>query len=367
MSENFALFLNYLFCDSPYRIKKIISQYNNLDTFSAHLDTYLANQNMGTKKSQEIKKRFAAFNLEEYKTKLTKLGLKYILADSPKYPAQLRQISHHPIVLFYKGNIDLLSQEIISIVGSRIHSRYGAEATRKLVQNLKPYFIIASGGAKGIDTIAHTTALEHDIPTISVWGTGLDIPYPYENKALFTQIEKKGLLISEYPPGIEPLSYRFPQRNRIISGIAKGVLVCEAGEKSGSLITAYYALEQNREVFVVPGSIFSPYSKGTNKLIQQGGKLISNVSELVSEFQYLFKIPKNNKPKTQHPPEEYAKIQNLPKEERQIYELLSLEPINIDTIIPKLTIPIHKILASLTILELKGLIEQIPGKNFKTT
>ena len=199
-----------------------------------------------------------------------------------KYPDLLKQINNRPKKLYVLGNIDLLKRNCIAIVGCRMCSSYGKIIARKLAFNLaKKSIIIVSGLAKGIDTYAHLGALEANGKTIAVLANGLDTIYPEENINLARKIiEKDGALISEYPIGIKPSPDKFPKRNRIISGICKGTIVVEAKERSGSFITAMQTLEQNRNLYAVPGSIFSDNSKGTNKLIKLGAEPIINVDNI---------------------------------------------------------------------------------------
>ena len=364
MNEDFLLTLNYLFCDNPAKISNILKRHQNMNAFlNEGIDNYLFKQAFYSRKVDEIKERLAKFDLAKYKARLTTLGIKYLSIFSKEYPENLRQIPNPPVLFFYKGNINLLSTDIMGVVGTRNNSVYGEKVTQKFVRELTPYFTIASGGALGIDTIAHQETLGQNGMTIAVFGCGFDVDYPKINQTLFKEIEEKGLLISEYPLGAEPLYYRFPQRNRIISGLAKGVLVVEAGEKSGALITANFALEQNREVFVVPGSVFSNISIGTNKLIQQGAKLVLEIDDILSEFQYLFSKPKKEiRPTVIKPTHQ----EQLSQEEKQIYDLLNVIPISCDDLVSKLNLPVNKVLSSLTVLELKGLVEEVGGKKFRS-
>ena len=203
------------------------------------------------------------------------------------YARRLKEIYLPPIVLFYKGELSLLNERLVALVGSREHSNYAKQCTKTIVQDLVQKKIgIISGLAKGVDSLAHLECLKDDGKTIAVIGSGLDVVYPPENANLYKEIGEKGLIISEYPLGSRPLKFHFPYRNRIIAGLSHGVCVIEAKEKSGSLITANIALSENREVFAIPGSIFSSHSKGTNQLIEAGACLVSSAETIDNNLHY---------------------------------------------------------------------------------
>jgi len=236
--------------------------------------------------------------IKEYE-KLTKYNIRLILKTDKDYPKLLAQISHPPLGIYIKGDISILKEKKnipLAIVGSRDMTTYGKQVCEKLIKELAPFkFVIISGLAYGIDTISHKQALESNLKTIAVLGSGLEHIYPEINKPLAKKIiEKGGCLISEYPIYSGPKATHFPQRNRTISGLSKGVLVIEAQERSGSLITAKLALDQNRDVFAVPNNIFEKTGTGTNKLIQSGAKLILNSNDILEEFN-LFKKEKTKK------------------------------------------------------------------------
>ncbi|KRL90839.1 DNA-processing protein DprA [Lactobacillus kalixensis] len=192
-----------------------------------------------------------------------------------EYPEQLRQIYQPPLILFARGNLDLLKKEIVTIVGSRMATDYSYQVINRLMPNLvKQDLVIASGLAKGVDSLAHEAALRNNGKTIAVVGNGLNHYYPLQNHNLQDEIVQKGLILSEYLPDTPPRPFRFPQRNRILSGLSRSVIVTEAKEKSGSLITANLALQENRDVYAVPGPITSTLSEGPNKLIEAGANPI---------------------------------------------------------------------------------------------
>lgn len=205
------------------------------------------------------------------------------------YPDNLKQSYNFPVVLYTKGygSLSNLAANRLAVVGPRQATAYGKAVVEFFIKQLalkEPELQIISGGAKGIDTQAHKSALQNGLTTIAVFGCGLDQNYPPENKRLFSEIQETGLIVSEYPPGTKPSQYTFPARNRIISGLSQGVILAEAPEKSGALITAELALENGREVYCVPGSIFSSNSRGVHNLIKQGAKLITNIEDILEDF-----------------------------------------------------------------------------------
>ena len=203
------------------------------------------------------------------------------------YPQRLKEIYLPPIVLFYRGNLSLVNQRAVAIVGSRDHSKYAKDCIHELIPTIvNDGIVVVSGLARGVDTLAHEETLKTSGNTIAVIGSGLDVVYPPENANLYDLIAKRGLILSEYPLQSRPLKFHFPYRNRIIAGLSHGVCVIEAKEKSGSLITANLALSENREVFAVPGSIFSTHSKGTNSLIEAGACLVSSGETISKNLKY---------------------------------------------------------------------------------
>ena len=202
------------------------------------------------------------------------------------YPWDLSEIYNPPALLFYQGNIDLLELPKVAVVGSRDSSKLGNQSVQKIIKELNNELIIVSGLARGIDTAAHMAALQNGGRTIAVIGTGLDVFYPKANKKLQSYIGKNHLVLSEYGPGEQPLKFHFPERNRIIAGLSRGVIVAEAKMRSGSLITCERAMEEGRDVFAIPGSILDGKSDGCHHLIQEGAKCIMSGSDVLSEFDF---------------------------------------------------------------------------------
>ena len=202
------------------------------------------------------------------------------------YPWDLSEIYNPPALLFYQGNIDLLELPKVAVVGSRDSSKLGNQSVQKIIKELNNELIIVSGLARGIDTAAHMATLQNGGRTIAVIGTGLDVFYPKANKKLQSYIGKNHLVLSEYGPGEQPLKFHFPERNRIIAGLCRGVIVAEAKMRSGSLITCERAMEEGRDVFAIPGSILDGKSDGCHHLIQEGAKCIMSGSDVLSEFDF---------------------------------------------------------------------------------
>ncbi len=295
-----------------------------------------------------------------------RLGVSIVTSDSPLYPPLLLNIYDFPPVLYVKGT---LSQRDVplAVVGSRMASTYGRFTTERLCRELALSGVtVVSGMARGIDSAAHTGALAGKGRTIAVLGSGLDVVYPPENRGLFERIAESGAVITEFPFSAEPLAANFPARNRIISGISLGVVVVEAGEKSGSLITARVALEQGREVFAVPGSIDSPGTKGTHRLIREGAKLVESTQDILDEILPQIDLPQiQDKPAVDAASEKGAmSFGELEDVEQTILKALGTKPIHIDTLAADTGYQIQNLLGILMSLELKGRVTQLPGKTF---
>ncbi|ADL07845.1 DNA-processing protein DprA [Thermosediminibacter oceani] len=296
----------------------------------------------------EYKKRVNPY--EEIK-RAAKLGAKFLTLDDERYPQLLKEIYDPPPVLYVLGEVAVLNLEAVAIVGTRKPTPYGRKIAEQMARELASLEInVVSGMARGIDSIAHKGALEAGGTTTAVLGCGIDIVYPPENYNLMAEIIKAGCVISSFPMGFRPLPSNFPARNRIISGLSKGTLVVEAAEKSGSLITADFALDHGREVFAVPGSIFSPYSRGTHKLIKQGAKLVENVDDILEEL---------NLRKSAGVDMEKGSVISL--EEMEVLNLIDYHPTNVEVVVQKTGKAPQEINAIITRLQLKDLIASLPG------
>lgn len=297
------------------------------------------------------------FKLNEYLEKLNRARVKVIGYTEKEYPDSLKKLDAPPIVLYCKGNIKLLdSKSNVGVVGARKITSYGKEVTEKIVSELVSSGItIVSGLALGVDAQSHKVALENNGSTIAVLGCGVDCCNPSENQDLYEKIlDGKGLVISEYPLGMPPSKGSFPARNRIIAGLSLGVLITEAAEDSGSLITAEEAKKLGRPVFAVPGSINSQMSKGAIKLLKQGGKLVTTASDILEHLQIK---SQNAKLKISS-----QKLKELNREERKIIKILENEPLPLDLISKKTKIPIHKLLGIVSTLEMRGILSSSSGE-----
>lgn len=269
------------------------------------------------------------------------------------YPISLLQYEDAPFGIFYKGNISMINEKKnISIVGSRKCTRYGIDVTNSMVEQLSPYEInIVSGMAKGIDSVAHRAAIKNNINTIAVLGSGIDVIYPKENYRLYHEIlENSGCIISEFPLGTPPLSRNFPMRNRIISGMCELLVVTEGGEKSGTLITVGAALEQGKNIIVVPGSIFSSESKGTNKLIKDGAYVYTDIEDVLNLLN-ISRVSIDNK--------NITTVKS--KLEERIYQVIDDNPIHIDKIIKLVDVDINRLYKLLFELQVKEEILCLSG------
>ncbi|MCK4591461.1 MAG: DNA-processing protein DprA [Candidatus Latescibacteria bacterium] len=279
--------------------------------------------------------------------------------QDPEYPELLRQIHDPPSFLFVKGDLECLKSESVAIVGTRGPTIYGKITAEKIAREVAARGItVVSGMARGIDSVAHRAALARGGKTVAVLGCGLDVVYPPENLKLQTKIAQTGALISEFPMGTSPDAPNFPRRNRIISGLSLGVVVVEAGERSGAILTAKYALDQNREVFAVPGNVNAAKSRGTNALIKRGAKLVQTIEDIVEELWPM--APTLFKP----PPIAPSALPELSAEERTVLESLSSKPKHIDKISADTGMTTGKALSILLSLELSELVKQLAGKMF---
>ncbi|MDP2903618.1 MAG: DNA-processing protein DprA [Methylovulum sp.] len=272
----------------------------------------------------------------------------------PHYPAQLKEIADPPPLLFVRGNPGLLSLPQIAIVGSRNPSSSGKETAFSFAKTLSRCgFAITSGLALGIDAASHEGALHANGYTIAVAGTGLDRIYPARHKELAIEIVKTGAMVSEFPPGTAAKANHFPRRNRIISGLCQGLLVVEAAKQSGSLITARMALEQNREVFAIPGSIHNPLARGCNALIREGAKLVETTKDILEELhQYIQQDEKYSLPTSQS---------KLDLEQQTLLNLVMFSPTSIDNLVENTGFSVEVISSTLLILELQGYLEATAG------
>lgn len=352
--KKFLNAFNLLYNFGPKRLARIESFFNSFqEAWYENNPAVFKKAGITAKKSlNELSKR-EEINPEKEVRKLEKEEIRVITKSDPSYPKRLGQISDSPFLLYLKGNPKALSGFNIAVVGTRSFTPYGKEVTPYLTRKLVYQGItVVSGLAKGIDTFAHRACLEAGGRTVAVLPTGLDRIYPRANKSLAQKIiENKGAVVSENPLGTEPQPFLFPIRNRIISGLSRGVLVVEAGQKSGALITADSALDQNREVFSVPGDIFSSSSKGANKLIKQGAKPVTCLDDIIEEFN-LEKVKKGKR---------QTKIIPETTDEKKILKVLNSGSTHIDVIIEKTGLGSEEVASVLTALTIKDKIKEMGG------
>ncbi len=302
-----------------------------------------------------IQRSRVRIDLDAQMAKLAELHITPLVYLDPAYPELLGQIYDYPPVLYVRGDLLPEDKTSVAVVGTRKATAYGREATDYLVKGLSRNRVtVISGLARGIDTAAHKAALDAGGRTIAVLACGLDMVYPAENLGLAKEIMQHGALVSEHPPGAKPEASHFPRRNRIMSGLSLGVLVIEAGQDSGAHITARFALEQDRELFAVPGSIFSPGSKGPNRWIQEGAKLVFQPEDILEELNVAM-IGQQI---------ELKSILPASSLERRLLNHLSREPTHIDVVVRLSGLPITEVSSTLAMMELKGMVRQVGAMNY---
>ena len=314
-------------------------------------------EGLGEKVAEELRKGPPEKAVEKELSLLRGVGGEIITLKDEGYPKRLRDIYDPPALLYVRGELKGEDELAVAVVGSRKTSPYGRWITEKVSQELARHGVtIVSGMARGIDSLAHWGAISGGGRTVAVLGCGIDVVYPSENRNLFTKIIDHGAILSEFPMGSPPEGGHFPKRNRIISGLSVGVVVVEAGERSGSLITAGYALEQGRDVFAVPGNVGAKGSRGTNQLIKEGAKMVESSEDILEEI--LPQWRREERQEVESPGDEFS------EEEKILYQLLGETPLHIDVIIRESRLEPGRVSSLLLNLELKGLIAQWPGKSF---
>jgi DNA processing protein len=332
---------------------KLLTEFGSLENIRDFITMHKSSTVLDNKLTDKLIKAYDLQKLYRIMEKLEKEQIGFTTIKEEQYPKKLRLFDDAPFALFYKGNISKINEErSISIVGSRTCTRYGADITKLITEELVQNNLnIVSGMARGIDTIVHKTAVINKGYTVAILGSGVDVVYPKENLKLYNEIiSSGGCVISEFAPETKPLSMNFPIRNRIISGLSDLVIVAEAGEKSGSLITATKALEQGKEVMAIPGSIFSEESKGTNKLIKEGAHVFTNIDDVF----YLLGIDRNKNNKI-------INDNNKGSVCEDIYRIIDNNPIHIDDIIRLTNIDIKQIYELLFEMQLKDEILCLNG------
>src|SRR6202049_778420 len=353
--------LNMLPTMGPVRLRKLLEVFETPDrVLAARRDALRTVEGIGNDVADQIVQWESIVDLPAELERIRQFGANVITAESPSYPKPLREIHAPPIVLYVWGEIQERDQHALGIIGARRTTHYGSESAKKLAYQLAyAGLTVVRGLARGIDTAAHQSALAAKGRTIAVIGSGLSKLYPPENRGLAEKIrDGNGAIVSEFSMEIEPDRQTFPMRNRIIAGWSHGVLVVEAGLNSGALITASQALEQGRSVYAVPGHINAPSAFGSNRLIQQGAKLVMDAADILDDLQILL-------PETKPSPEAAARpLPELSADERRVYDAINPTETAIDDIGQKCELPSATVSSALLRLELKRLVKQLPGKYF---
>jgi len=337
------------------RFGRLLSYFGGLEKAWCADAAELKASGLDNKTIQTITAWRSRIDLDAEMEKLEQSGVKAIPQNDPLFPPRLKEIYDPPPVLYVRGSVIPSGEWYLAVVGTRRATMYGREVTERLVTDLvRSGITIVSGLARGIDTIAHRAALAAGGKTFAVLACGLDIIYPPENQKLAEEIMANGALVSDYPIGVKPRAEHFPRRNRIMSGLALGTLVTEATEASGALITARMALEQDREVFAVPGSILSIASKGSNGLIREGAKAVLGVEDILEELN-LSAIPRQ------------LSLEGLVPEnetESLLLKCLSEGPVHIDDLCRACSLPVSTVSSTLTLMELRGIVNQLGSMNY---
>lgn len=339
------------------RTQRLLHRFGDLSTAWTANERDLHASGLERSALNNLLTRRAKLDLEGEWVRVERLGASIIAYTDEHYPPLLRQLLDAPLILYVRGALLPADERALSIVGTRKATRYGLDAAHRLAGQLVAHHVtIISGLAHGIDAAAHRGALEGGGRTLAVMGSGIDEIYPREHRELAQTIAQNGALISEFPPGTKPEKNNFPRRNRIISGMSLGVLVVEAPEGSGALITASTALEQGRDVFAVPGSIFSLASGGTNRLIQDGAALVMTAQDILDALNIAHELTH-----TRTIAEAVAPVSEV---ERAVLQLVSAEPTHIDEFVRQSGLATSVVSSTLTLLELKGLIDAVGGMHY---
>ena len=349
----------------PLTCKRLVERFGSPENvFCADESRLLQVEGMGTKSARAVLQGGSRQQAQKEFVRCQKRGYEIIAVDHPWYPWRLARITDPPPYLYAFGS-PLDPEPAIAVVGTRNPTRYGFSMARRLSADLADMGLtIVSGMARGIDTAAHQGALDAGGSTVAVLGSGLSVIYPPENRKLYFDISRQGTIVSERPVDDPPNSYNFPARNRIISGMCLGTVVVEAAKKSGSLITARLAAEQNREVFAVPGNINSYKSSGAHNLLKQGAKLVERAQDVIEEIAPLLLSAKSSGSADQCHPENRSQVPDLTAEQARVYHALDPYPAHIDELARELSMDAGALLSVLLNLELKGMVTQMPGKYY---
>jgi DNA processing protein len=339
----------------PLRLRALLDHFGDIERAWYAPESELRAIGLDSRSRRNLLKARSKWDLDQELERIEATGANVLTWENPNYPNLLLEIAAPPPVLYVKGSLRESDAWAVAVVGTRRASSYGKEVTRQLADALARNGItIISGMARGIDSVAHQAALEAGGRTIAVFGCGIEHIYPPEHRKLAQQIMEHGALVSDYPIGTPPEGKNFPPRNRIISGLSLGVLVTNAGKRSGALITADYAAEQGREVFAVPGSILTKGSVGANDLIQDGAKLVAKPEDILEELN-LTMIAEQT---------EARQVLPTDAKEASLLDHLSSEPTHVDEIRQQVGLPIAQVTSTLAMMELKGMVRQVGGMKY---
>lgn len=345
--------------DSAF-ILRLYNYFGDIETaFNANEREFQNIDGLSVKKAQNFIEARKNLDIEKVFAEVEKRGIKFLTFEDNDYPKMLREIFNPPAVLYYKGDLSRINfNKTLAVVGSRRSSSYAKDALKVVLSGLKDTDItIVSGLASGIDTTAHNLAIENGLKTVGVIASGFDYTYPAANKNLYDAIEREhGVIFTEYYPTFEPLKYRFPQRNRIVSGLSYGTLVAEASFKSGALITANLTLEQGRELMCIPGMITNPNTQGIYKLLKNGAALVTDSDDILTTLSWEVQKQQNL---------DLQATLHLSTEETKVLELLEVEEKSFDELQTHTKMDIETLLTNLTLLELKGIIRKVDGDRYK--
>lgn len=343
---------------TPQRLWPLLRERGGIEALLSENEGELARRLGSAARARALLRSADDAHAERWALEIERSGIRLVTAFDAEYPRLLAEIPDPPFVLFAVGALERLRSPAVAVVGSRAATRYGREVAARIAQGLSSVGVaVVSGFARGVDTAAHEAALSAGGGTIAVLGCGLDVDYPRENGALKQEISRRGLLLSEFPPGTEPRPQNFPVRNRIIAGLASGVVVVEASRRSGSLITARLAADSGRDVFAVPGSVFSETSVGTHELLRDGAILCRGVEDVLAELFPTIAAPSVSLAVPPDPPGD------LSAEARRLFELLrSEEPASAEELAERSELPAAVVLAALFELEGAGVAAESDGR-----
>ena len=358
MAEDTAKFfvgLSLLPAIGPARLSKLVNLAGSAQAAWSASPQLLRAAGVEEKSVPPLMAKRARTDLDREYDRVLKAGARVLTWNDAEYPALLKEAFNKPALLYVRGTLTQEDGQALAIVGTRRPTAYGREAVTRMTPPLVQHGLtIVSGLALGIDTLAHRGALQTGGRTIAVLGSGLDVLYPSENRGLAARIASNGAVVTEYPMGTQPDAFNFPARNRIISGMSLGSLIVEAGEKSGALITSRFALDQNREVFALPGRITDPQSAGSNRLIRRGeAKLVSTPDDVLEELNLSYA-----------PQQLQIDYQGASPAEKTILALLSSQPVHIDELGRQSALPAPDVSSTLTVLELRNLVRHVGSMHY---